>query len=363
MRNKKVLIILFLIVIVSGLLLLIWHNFIRHTLRETKAESENAAGQVEYWTCSMHPNVKSDKPGKCPICAMELIPVYKGDKGKIVVDNATKNKVGIVSYPVESRHLIKTLSFPGKVSHDYDFYILQQEYLSAFSSLNKFKDSGREEILKRQQALLDASRLRLKLLGLSSEQIGEIENNLMPRESLIYPSEAESWILADIYEQDLAIINPGQEVKVVVEGYNEEFPGVIYAIEEVLNPLTRSAKARIKLFNPKKPLKHETFAEANVVVDLGNRLSISKDSLIDTGARKIIYLDLGDGRYQSRDVVTGIEAGDSVEVLKGVSEGELVVQDGNFLLDSQSNLVGSQELLYGAGEEIKTRTKEPVHKH
>jgi len=82
--------------------------------------------------------------------------------------------------------------------------------------------------------------------------------------------------------------------------------------------------------------------------------------LIDTGTRKVVYLDLGNGRYKIQQIKTGFEADGYFQVLSGLKEGDMVVTDGNFLLDSQSTLTGGQSLLYGAAEEVKDK---PKHKH
>ena len=89
------------------------------------------------------------------------------------------------------------------------------------------------DIEKRQRSLLDSTGLRLRLLGLSDEQINELEQRQKPDESLIYPSEEKAWLLADVYEQDLGIIKPGQAVRVDLKRYAGELWGRVYAIEQV----------------------------------------------------------------------------------------------------------------------------------
>ena len=355
MKNKKIMIILAVLSFVMVLPVFSRQGAI--------AQEEN--GRIGYWTCSMHPQVKSDKPGKCPICAMALIPVYEADKDKTVIGEASKDTIGLISRPAEYRHLKKLLRLPGKVNHDYELYTLEQEYLSALSGLDKLKESADTKIIQRQQALVDSVGLRLKLLGLSDEQINELARLKAPQESLIYPSKAKAWIQADIYEQDLSTIKPGQKAVARIKGYDGEFTGRIYAIEEVLNPQSRSAKARVEVDSPGELLKHEAYAEVSIEVDMGKRLSIPRQSLIDTGTRKVVYLDLGEGRYQLAGVETGEGTSDFIEVLQGVKEGDLVVTEGNFLLDSQTTLTGGQALLYGAAEEVKEEkeTKEQKHRH
>jgi len=224
-------------------------------------------------------------------------------------------------------------------------------------------EGGTPEIIERHRRLLDASKLRLKLLGLSQKQIKELEERLQADITLISQSDKKAWIQADIYEQDLSVIKAGQKATVRPKGYNTEFKGRIYAIEELINPRSRSAKARIEIDTHGELLRFEVFAEVEIEVDLGNRLSIPRTALIDTGLRRIVYLDMGEGRYVMGQVAAGVETRDFVEILEGLREGDLVVTEGNFLLDSQSTLTGGQSLLYGAGEEVKTETPKAEHRH
>jgi Cu(I)/Ag(I) efflux system membrane fusion protein len=361
MNNKKILIIPMIIVLLAGLAFVFGRTSPQgpHQL----VLDETAEGDVEYWTCSMHPQVRKDAPGKCPICGMPLIPVHTGDKGKIVVEEQAREHLDIRSVPAETRHFVKKVRLPGKISHDYEFYRLQQEYLSVLASLNTLKDSLSKEVYERQEVLLESVKFRLKLLGLSDEQIKQLEERNGPDESLISPVKGKAWAQADIYEQDLNLVEPGQEVAVKIGGYEEEFTGRIHSIEDVLNPQTRSATARVEINDSGSHLKHEAFADLTLEVDLGQRLSVPRSSVIDTGTRKIVYVDTGDGRYQMRQVDTGVEAQGFVEVKEGISEGERVVTDGNFLLDSQSTLTGGQSLLYSGSEQVNESPKQQPHRH
>ncbi len=390
MKNKKIIIIAAVPVLIAGLLILFNAARAMKPRADSGKDSHDEAhcamhsavsaaddkpdktagkddpdkqGEIEYWTCSMHPSVRSDNPGKCPICAMDLIAVRLGDRGRIVVDAKTRDTLGIISQPAGYRHMIKTIRLPGKISHDHEFYQLQQEYISLFTSFERLKESGSADMAKRQKALLDSAGLRLRLLGLSPQQISELEKRQKPDESLIYPSKEKAWLIADVYEQDLAIIKPGQIATIKLKKQAGEFKGSVYTIEQVLNPRTRSTKARIEMASHGEMIRHEVYAEVTIEVDLGNRLSVSKPSVIDTGTRKIVYLDLGEGRYEPVQVATGVEANNFIEILEGVKEGDFVVSEGNFLLDSQSTLTGGQALLYGAGEEIRTDRQDAGHRH
>jgi len=198
------------------------------------------------------------------------------------------------------------------------------------------------------------------LLGYNDDEIEKLQQLGEPDKNLIYPGK-KAWLHAEIYEYDLALVKPGQKVVTTVSAYpSEKFIGVVRFIELVLNSQTRSAKARIELDNKDGKLKLEMYADLEIKINLGKHLAIPETALIDTGTRKVVYLDLGNGRYKIQQVKTGFEADRFIQVVEGLKEGDMVVTDGNFMLDSQSTLTGGQSLLYGAVEEVKDK---PKHKH
>lgn len=357
--NKKIKIMIFIIVLITLFSGCQKKKAEDHSTHQVKTESE-----IEYWTCSMHPSVRKDKPGECPICGMDLIPVYKSDKDKIIVDKKTAELVGIKSVEVKPVEMSKTIRLPGRVANDNELYLAQEEYITSFMNIQKLKDSGAlEEQQNRLRKILQSSALRLKLLGFDEREISKLQQKGEPDINLIYPGE-KVWVIADIYEYDLSLVRVGQNVIASTPAYpGESFYGTIKAIEPVLNPETRSAKARIELKNNKGKLKLEMFVNLEIKINLGRHLAIPKRALIDTGTRKIVYIDLKDGRYKMAEVKTGFESDEYVQVLDGLKSGDMVVTDGNFMLDSQATLTGGASLLYGSAEEIKKEEKKPVHKH
>jgi Cu(I)/Ag(I) efflux system membrane fusion protein len=327
--------------------------------RLTNNEQQTTNHEILYWTCSMHPQVRTNKPGKCPICGMELIPIYRGEEDKIIINQKTIELLGIKSQPVKRMYLVKTIRIPAKVAYDSELYLAQQEYLSSFHNLQKIKDADEEQI-RRVKATLESAKTRLYLLGYNDEEIEKLQQLGEPDKNLIYPGK-KAWLHAEIYEYDLALVKPGQNVVVTVVAYpSEKFIGVVRFIEPVLNSQTRSAKARIEIENKEGKLKLEMYADLEIKINLGKHLVIPETALIDTGTRKVVYLDLGNGRYKIQQIKTGFEADGFIQVVEGLKEGDMVVTDGNFMLDSQSTLTGGQSLLYGAAEEVKDK---PKHKH
>jgi Cu(I)/Ag(I) efflux system membrane fusion protein len=149
-------------------------------------------------------------------------------------------------------------------------------------------------------------------------------------------------MFADVYADDLQSVKPGKDVTAVTDTYpSVKFHGKVMFVEPALNPETRSAKARIFVDNPNNLLKLEMYANIEVKTSADNILAVPKTAVIDTGVRKVVYIDYGNGEYEPRDVKTGFAGDGYVEVRDGLKAGDLVVTNGNFMLDSESQLRGS----------------------
>lgn len=304
-----------------------------------KMQKSEINKEINYWTCSMHPTVRSDKPGDCPICAMDLIPIYKGDEGRIVVEEPIKTALKINSQPVVKMELIKEIHVPGRVAKDEELYLAQQEYLSVYQLGGEVAKSAK---------------LRLKLLGITDSEIERLVRKGIVDESLIYPSIQRTWLFAEIYETDVELVKPGQEVAInFPSNISKNFTGKIFSIEPQVNNQTRSAKARIIIDRPNQELRLDMYADIKIGITLSNQLCIPTTALINTGTRKIVYVGMDNNRFEPRRVETGFETNENVQIISGLDEDDQVVIEGNFLLDSQSTLAGGQALLYGGAEEIK----------
>jgi Cu(I)/Ag(I) efflux system membrane fusion protein len=118
----------------------------------------------------------------------------------------------------------------------------------------------------------------------------------------------------------------------------ETFKGKIAFIYPYLNAETRTVRVRVELPNPGLKLKPEMYANLKVDITYGMRLGIPADAVLDSGERKIVFVDKGDGYLEPREIKTGVQGEDFYEVLEGVKEGERVVTSANFLVDSESSL-------------------------
>ncbi len=249
----------------------------------------------------------------------------------------------------------------------------QQEYLNVLRWSKNEKDAPGTDIgrmLSRDsESLLDAARQRLMLWDITEKQIKKIEDSGRPLRTLtvyspvsgyvvqkmalqgmrVMPGEklfdladlSFVWILSDIYEHELPLIKTGQSARISLSYFpGREFVSKVDYVYPTLSAETRTTKVRFTVPNPGTVLKPQMFTNVEVKVDLGKRLSIPDDAVIDTGLRQIVYVDRGEGYFEPREVRLGTRAGGVREVLEGLKEGERVASSATFLIDSEAKLKG-----------------------
>jgi Cu/Ag efflux protein CusF len=147
-------------------------------------------------------------------------------------------------------------------------------------------------------------------------------------------------VLADVFEQDIAMVRNGSRAEVSINAYPErKFEGRVTFVYPTLSAPTRTVPVRIELANPGGLLKPAMFADVVIGVEPnGPKLAVPISAVIDSGKRRVVLVQSGEGRFESREVKLGARGHEYVEVLDGVREGENVVVSANFLIDSESNL-------------------------
>src|SRR6185312_784187 len=148
------------------------------------------------------------------------------------------------------------------------------------------------------------------------------------------------WVIADVAESDLALIAPGQNANVRLRAYpNKIFRGKVALIYPHLKAQTRTAQIRIELPNPDELLRPEMYAA--VEIETGSKapvLTVPNSAVIDSGDRRIVLVDKGDGRFEPRAVEIGRHGEGHTEIRQGIANGDRVVVSANFLIDAESNL-------------------------
>jgi Cu(I)/Ag(I) efflux system membrane fusion protein len=149
------------------------------------------------------------------------------------------------------------------------------------------------------------------------------------------------WVLIEVYAYELPLVKVGQEVNIQVSQLpGMEFVSRIDYIYPFFTGETRTARVRCRVANPGGELKPQMFATAEIRADLGRRLAVPEDAVIDTGAKKVVYVEKREGVFEPRAVGLGVRGDGWIEVVKGLKEGEKVAASGNFLIDSEARLRG-----------------------
>jgi Cu(I)/Ag(I) efflux system membrane fusion protein len=243
----------------------------------------------------------------------------------------------------------------------------QREYAIAMQGLEAMKEAGAEAQAGMRQ-LADSSLARLRNWDLSPPQVAALMKSGQPQRTISFPSPVTGvvtekkalqgmrfmpgemlyqvtdlstvWVVADVAEQDIALVKSGARARVTTTAYpNEAFEGRITYVYPTLKAETRSIPVRVELANPGQRLKPAMFAQVDLGV--GGKapvLAVPDSAVIDSGTRRIVLVQVGEGRFEPREVELGARADNYIEVLKGVRDGEPVVVAANFLIDAESNL-------------------------
>ena len=245
----------------------------------------------------------------------------------------------------------------------------QREYLIASKGVASMQDAV-PEAQSGMQELASASLMRLRSWDIGDEDLrrmretGEVKRTIayrspvngivtekaaikgmrfMPGEMMFRISDlSRVWVIADVSEQESGLIRVGQKAIVKIDAYpNREFSSQVDYVYPTLNPQTRTTAVRLLLGNAKGELRPGMYArlELSGLGSKGKAVAVPNSAVIYSGRRELVLVDLGEGRYEAREVKLGARSDDYVEVAKGIKAGEKVVVSANFLIDAESNLM------------------------
>ncbi len=308
--------------------------------------------------CPMHPTYTSARPGECPICGMNLVPVDTGEElasevqgqAALKVSQRRRQMIGLKTGFVKKRPFVLAIRTVGRVAYDPDLYHAQEDYLGALTAYNKVKQGNVPESTKRAKSLVESSKLKLRLLGLSNRQIQDLAKRQGPDQSLLISGGVSKtvWLYADAYESDLPLLKIGQDIEATTISYpGEVFTGRIKSIDPVINPKTRSARVRAEIVNREGMLKPDMYLNAVIKIDQGEKLAVPEEAVIVTGPKRLVFVDEGEGYLSPREVLLGAKTDDYYHVKSGLSDGEKIVVSGNFLIDSESKLKAALSAIAG----------------
>ncbi len=246
----------------------------------------------------------------------------------------------------------------------------QEEVLLALKAKKILSASPVAEVSEGGDRLLQGARRRLQLWDITPQQLetlektGEVKKtmvlyapadgfvmekmafkgmSIMPGATLYKIGDLSSiWVIADIYEYELPFIKIGDRAQITLTYFpGESFEGTATYIYPSIDPKTRTAKVRFDLPNPEYKLKPDMWANVELKIPLGKKLVVPEDAVMDSGTMQMVFLDLGQGFFESRHVQVGSRVQGYYEILSGLKAGEKVVTSANFLIDSESKLSGA----------------------
>jgi multidrug efflux pump subunit AcrA (membrane-fusion protein)/YHS domain-containing protein len=265
-----------------------------------------------------------------------------------------------------------------------DLLAAVQVYLGAVIASDRFPESGKEP--PGQSALyranLQLAMNGLRSLGMGDSQIEEMRRTRQIAEYIIVRSPTAGfvlarnvtpgqwfdrgtelyriadlsrvWIFADIYENEGRYFRPGMKVKVSLPNQDKAFQARVSDVLPQFDPNTRTLKLRLEAENPNYFMRPDMFVDVELPIQLPSAITVPVDAVLDSGLKKTIFVDQGNGIFEPREVETGWRVGGRVEIVKGLEPGERIVVSGNFLIDSESKLEMAAAGMQG------TLSKDPV---
>lgn len=248
-----------------------------------------------------------------------------------------------------------------------EFLGSQQSFLYALDARDRFRAQNASDAqMVATNTQLQAARDTLEALGMSVTQIEElarkrdktttieirspatgfiVERNVSPgqrfdvgTELFVIADLRHVWVLADMFQYEANFVRAGQTIRVSLPHQGREFRGRVSEVLPQFDSTTRTLKVRIEVDNPDYALRPDMFVDVRFPLRLPPSLTVPADAVLDSGLRKTVFVDLGDGYFEPRRVETGWRFGDRVQIVRGLMAGERVVTSGNFLIDSESRM-------------------------
>jgi Cu(I)/Ag(I) efflux system membrane fusion protein len=358
----------------------------------------NTEGKVLYWYDPMRPEKHFDKPGKSPFMDMQLVPKYaEGSSGEgygsspvISLNNENIQKMGVRTEKVQSSEFGQGIRATGIIIANertkVDIYsqvegrVEDLQHSAVFDKVTKgdmFYNLVSPELTSLQNDYIASSKAglkdvaaaslnRMKLLGVDGRVIDTIKKTgkayekvpfYIPANGVLSTIEIRNgsyikandkaasiqdlstiWVEAAISEKDMSAIKEGDSAQISISGSTESCPAKVDYIYPNINTDTRTGKVRLVVDNKDGQLKPSGYASVEFATALSVRMNIPSEAILRDSTGNHVIVSLGDGKFQARKIETGITGGGRTEVLSGLKEGDSVVVNGQFLIDSESSL-------------------------
>lgn len=360
-----------------------------------QGSSGTTESDILYWVAPMDPNYRRDEPGKSPM-GMDLVAVYADEvdavPGTVKIDPTIVNNLGVRTAVAMKTPLSRRIETVGYIGYDED--TLQHVHTRVDGWIETLATKATGDPVAKGQLLFElysptlvnaqqeylatlrsdnamlrtASRDRLAALGVTESEIVRLEKERRASQRVRVYAEADGvvahlgvregifvtpatevmsvarldrvWVLAELFERQAAWVAPGQQAEVELDYLpGKSWKGTVDYVYPELDATTRTLKVRIRFNNEGEVLRPNMFARVTLLgVETEPVVHVPREALIRGGNVDRVVLSLGNGRFRAQPVNTGIESGDRVAIRNGLSEGDLIVTSGQFLLDSESNI-------------------------
>lgn len=354
--------------------------------------------EVLYWVAPMDPNYQRDKPGKSPM-GMDLVPVYTDEQraqgSEVVIAPEVVQNLGVRTAMAEKSKLWRRINTVGFV--DYDESKLSHIHLRTKGWIENLTIQSEGERVKKGQllfklyspelvnaqeeylqalsignkVLVNASKERLSALGIPRSEIERLNKERKARQKISYYASQDGvvsslnvregmyvkpemqiatlanlssvWVMGEVFERQSSWVEIGQPAEVRFTYLpGKVFKGTVEYVYPELDQMTRALTVRLRFDNPGETLKPNMFGDVYIFAGAKeNIIVVPRESVIRTGDSERVILAKGEGRFEPREVILGIESGDWIEIQSGLSEGERVVISGQFLIDSEASTKAS----------------------
>ena len=409
---------------VVGVLLIVFLAYAVGKRHGLSSATNTAERHVLYYVDPMHPAYKSNSPGIAPDCGMRLEPVYEDEaakgtakvalalpKGAVQIDGSIQQLLGIRVAPVEVNGGAHTVHAVGRVvpedtrvyrinaggegfiretSRDsVGTFVRKNEKLATYYNPEVLpvasgllaaaqgvpgalgKDGARTlaypgAVSKQGVSSLQGYSDRLRNLGMSDHQIGEmLENKQLPQSvDVVSPADgfilaknitagqhfdhdmefyriadlSRVWINAEVYEEDARYLTPGAAAQISVAGQTRTLKARVTDTLPLTDSESQTVSIRLEVENPGAMLRPDMLVNVEFPIAVSPGITVPIDAVVDSGSLKRVYVERSDGAFEPREVETGRSFGDRTEIVKGLSRGDRVVTTATFLVDSESRL-------------------------
>lgn len=354
----------------------------------SSAPAEAAVAQAELYTCGMHPEVVQEGPGSCPLCGMDLTPMSaKPASTTVDVPSGFQQVVGVRTEVVSRGELSRSVRTVGEIEvpedaltvlssrvsgvveklyvsrtgdpvsrgaavlelYSPELVVAQEELVRAgpdspwvkvaIDKLERYDIAKRDIERVAAGGVRNSLPLRAPASGIVVDKMVDLGSSVKRGDALVRIADLSTvWVMAEVYALDAPWVSAGQTARVQVDGL--ERAATVDRVYPTLTPSSRTTKLRLVLDNADQAVRPGAFA--TVYVDTQTRadvLTVPAEAVLRSGMRNVVFVALGEGRFEPREVVLGLEGdGDRIEVRSGVEAGEAVVASGQFLLDAESQL-------------------------